>query len=207
MKVILGSQSEGRRKVLQSMGYQFEVMSADIDEKAIRYSSPYDLTLALATAKADALLPRIQKEAILVTSDQVVSWKGEIREKPTNEDEARNFLRSYCVYPAETVTAVVAVNTVTKERREGVDVARVWFRMIPEDVIAEIVEEGKVFSSAGGFSVEDSKLEKYIARFDGAVDSIIGLPIELTAQLINQTYGYGEAAALRELDSTPGSSC
>ena len=72
MKIILGSQSKGRRHVLESMGYEFGVMSSNIDEKAIRFNDPQKLTIALAHAKADALLPRIQEPALLITSDQVV---------------------------------------------------------------------------------------------------------------------------------------
>ncbi|CAH2052193.1 unnamed protein product [Thlaspi arvense] len=51
-KLILGSSSIARRKILTDMGYQFAVMSADIDEKSIRNEKPEELVLALAKAKA-----------------------------------------------------------------------------------------------------------------------------------------------------------
>jgi len=184
MKIILGSQSKGRRGVMASMGFQFETMSSSIDEKAIRFADPQRLTLALANAKADALLPKILEPAILITSDQVVVWNGKILEKPANEVEAREFLQGYAIHPPQTVTAVVAVNTVTKERREGVDMAKVIFKEIPESVIEEIIKEGDIFTRAGGFSIEDPKLKDYIVKIEGAIDSIIGLPKKLTAQLI-----------------------
>lgn len=41
MQIILGSQSRGRREVLEGMGYSFETMSADIDEKAIRFDDTH----------------------------------------------------------------------------------------------------------------------------------------------------------------------
>ena len=93
MKIILGSQSEGRQEVLAEMGYEFEVMPSHIDEKAIRHDNPKELVLALANAKADALLPRIAEPALLITADQVVAWKDEIREKPRDEKEERYFLK------------------------------------------------------------------------------------------------------------------
>ena len=126
MKIILGSQSKGRRSVLESMGYEFEVMSSDIDEKAIRFDDPSVLTLALANAKADALLARIHEPAILITADQVVAWNGTIREKAKDENEAREYLRSYAAHPAETVAAVVVVNTATKKRQEGRNGSIAW---------------------------------------------------------------------------------
>ena len=80
MKIILGSQSAGRKKVLEGMGYEFETMSADIDERAIRLEDPVKLTLALAVAKSEALLPKIKNDegVILITSDQVVVCNGKI---------------------------------------------------------------------------------------------------------------------------------
>lgn len=171
---------------MESMGFQFETMSANIDEKAIRFDDPQKLTLVLANAKADALLPNILEPAILITSDQVVALDKNILEKPENEDEAREFLRGYATHPPQTVTAVVAVNTATKERREGVDIAKVVFKEIPESVIDEIIKEGDIFTRAGGFSVEDPRLKNYIVNIEGAIDSIIGLPKELTERLIKE---------------------
>ncbi|KAK3009761.1 hypothetical protein RJ639_014279 [Escallonia herrerae] len=42
------------------MGYEFTLMSADIDEKAIRVEKPEELVMALAEAKADAIMSKLQ---------------------------------------------------------------------------------------------------------------------------------------------------
>jgi len=89
-------------------------------------------------------------------------------------------------YPLQTVTAVVAVNTATGERYEGVDIVKVIFSKIPETVIDEMIKEGDIFSRAGGFSVEDPKLKNFIIKIEGAVDSVIGLPKKLTKHFIRQ---------------------
>jgi len=101
------------------MGYRFETMAADIDEKAIRHDDPRRLTLLLAHAKADALLPRIHT-GLLITSDQVVMCNGAMLEKPDNSEEARRYLEGYAQFPAETVTAVVVTNAGIHMRAEGV---------------------------------------------------------------------------------------
>jgi septum formation protein len=184
MHIILGSQSHGRRELLSAMGYAFAVMPAHIDERAIRSEDPGALTLALAHAKADALLPHIHEPALLITSDQVVVWQGKIHEKPAHAEEARAFLRGYAEGPAETVTAVVVTNTATGVRQQGVDRAMVWFRRIPEEVIDQVIAREEVFAHAGGFSITDPLLEAYIERVDGTVESVIGLPAALTRQLL-----------------------
>lgn len=149
-----------------------------------RSEDPGALTLALAHAKADALLPQIHGPALLITSDQVVVWQGKIHEKPKHAEEARAFLRGYAEGPAETVTAAVVTHTATGVRRQGVDRAMVWFRRIPEEGIAQVIAREEVFAHAGGFSITDPLLEVYIERVDGTAESVIGLPAALTRQLL-----------------------
>ncbi|XP_062019172.1 uncharacterized protein LOC133735751 isoform X1 [Rosa rugosa] len=59
-KIILGSSSIARRKILAEMGYEFTLMTADIDEKSIRKEKPEELVMVLAQAKADAIISKIQ---------------------------------------------------------------------------------------------------------------------------------------------------
>ncbi|XP_052115938.1 uncharacterized protein LOC107483234 isoform X1 [Arachis duranensis] len=77
-KIILGSSSVARRKILSEMGYEFTKMTADIDEKSIRKETPEELVMALAEAKAEAILQKLPvddylKDAeptLLITCDQ-----------------------------------------------------------------------------------------------------------------------------------------
>ncbi|MCH91503.1 maf-like protein [Trifolium medium] len=55
-KIILGSSSIARRKILSEMGYEFTLMTADIDEKSIRKDTPEELVTALAEAKFNCRL-------------------------------------------------------------------------------------------------------------------------------------------------------
>jgi septum formation protein len=58
-QIVLGSSSKWRKEVLQKLGYDFICMSPDIDEKAIRHPDPKEMTLMIAKAKAQALLPKV----------------------------------------------------------------------------------------------------------------------------------------------------
>ncbi|XP_050267472.1 uncharacterized protein LOC126712252 [Quercus robur] len=95
-KIILGSSSIPCQKILAEMGYEFTIMFADIDEKCIRKEKPEDLVMALAEAKAEAILQRLPigeyvkdvKPTLLITCDQVVVYEGVIREKPSSKEEA-----------------------------------------------------------------------------------------------------------------------
>ena len=64
ISVILGSKSFTRKAILKEMGIPYEVAVADIDEKAIgdRTDSPKDLVMAIAVAKADAIVKKMGEE-------------------------------------------------------------------------------------------------------------------------------------------------
>ncbi|KAF8012508.1 hypothetical protein BT93_I0614 [Corymbia citriodora subsp. variegata] len=127
-KIILGSSSMARQHILAEMGYDFTVMTADIDEKAIRKEKPEELVTALAEAKADAILSRLQNvdpfvedvhTILLITADTVVVHEGRIREKPSSRDEARHFIEGYSGGRAEVVGSVLVTNLKTGRREAG----------------------------------------------------------------------------------------
>jgi septum formation protein len=114
-RIILGTGSSSRRFVMDQLckehPFTYEVLKADIDEKAIRHEQPQQLVLALAHAKADAIIQALQQQqqqgkqqgtgnsqpgssssssgaGLLITCDQVVVHDGQIREKPEDVQEA-----------------------------------------------------------------------------------------------------------------------
>lgn len=105
IKLILGSQSVSRYQVLTQHGYTFVQIVPDINEKAFGDSrnakpDPAEIALTVANAKADAILLRIKgdvlyNEYLLLTSDQVVYYNGEIREKPESEQVFQLYIYRY----------------------------------------------------------------------------------------------------------------
>lgn len=91
-RLILGSSSKFRARILTDFGYEFTVLKPSINEKIIGGSredpnaDPSSIALAVAHAKADALLVKLQgtTNTILITLDQVVSHNGHVREKPVD---------------------------------------------------------------------------------------------------------------------------
>ncbi|XP_031399552.1 7-methyl-GTP pyrophosphatase isoform X2 [Punica granatum] len=163
LKIILGSKSMARRQILAEMGYDFTVMTADIDEKAIRKENPEELVVALAEAKADAIISRLQNTAhskedanatLLITADTVVVYEGTIREKPSSKDEAREFIQGYSGGQAAVVGSVCVTNLKTGMRKVGWDLAEVYFYEIPAQVIDSLIDEGVTLNVAGGLKLE-----------------------------------------------------
>jgi len=186
MKIILGSGSTSRKRVLTEMGIPFDVLTADIDEKAIRDPDPSALVLKLAQAKAQAILPKIGEPAILITADQVVVSNGAICEKPQDADEARKFFSQYPSHPPECINGLCVTNTATGKSVSASDCTRILFRPIPDDVVEAWINEGRIFKAAGGFYAEAPEFAPYVVSIDGPPDSCSGLPKELLRSLIEQ---------------------
>ncbi|CAN6482042.1 unnamed protein product [Victoria cruziana] len=147
-KIVLGSKSRSRQQILADMGYEFTVMTADIDEKAIRRDNPEELVMALAEAKADAIISKlgtnISKEVnaepvLLITADIVVVHGGVIREKPSSKEEAWEFIKGYSGSHTSTVGSVLVTNLKTGCRKGACDRAEVYFHEIPDEVIDNLV--------------------------------------------------------------------
>ncbi|KAF8012505.1 hypothetical protein BT93_I0614 [Corymbia citriodora subsp. variegata] len=194
-KIILGSSSMARQHILAEMGYDFTVMTADIDEKAIRKEKPEELVTALAEAKADAILSRLQNvdpfvedvhTILLITADTVVVHEGRIREKPSSRDEARHFIEGYSGGRAEVVGSVLVTNLKTGRREAGWERAEVYFYDIPAQVVQSLINEGITLNVAGGLMLEHPLTSPFVKEVIGTTDAVMGLPKSLTERLIQK---------------------
>ncbi|XP_026435949.1 maf-like protein DDB_G0281937 isoform X4 [Papaver somniferum] len=167
-KIILGSSSKARREILTEMGYEYTILTADIDEKNIRMEKPEKLVVALAEAK-------------------VVVYEGAIREKPTDKEEARQFLKDYSGGLATVVGSVLVTNLKTGISKGGYDRVEVYFHDIPDEVIDNLIEEGIVLHVAGGLMLEHPLIWPFVETVMGTTDSVMGLSKALVKQLIFQS--------------------
>ncbi|GMN22218.1 hypothetical protein TIFTF001_045625 [Ficus carica] len=183
-----------RRQLLKEMGYEFSLMTADIDERSIRKEKPEELVMALAEAKADAIISKLKStgqlegaaEKLLITADTVVVSQGMIREKPSSKEEARDFIKGYSGSQAAVVGSVLVTNLKTGKRKGGWERAEVYFHDIPEEVIDSLVEEAITLNVAGGLTLENPLILRFVEAVIGTSDAVMGLPKALTEKLIQE---------------------
>ena len=196
-KFILGSSSKWRKCVVEENLPEVHVhmqMSPDIDEKAIRHDVPEIACQMIAQAKAEELKPALRMlcqenadaEYLLLTADQVVKYEGTMREKPESPEENFAFLKSYTrETPLFSCSAVCITHFPSERMEEGVDVVKVMFDNIPDDVIHAVIAKGDTLECCGGFTVED--LQEFMVDLKEAdVPSIQGLPVDLVRSLMGK---------------------
>ncbi|KAK7199708.1 Maf-like protein [Novymonas esmeraldas] len=168
--MVVGTGSAGRRAAAAlhfSSSYELVYVSPDIDEKQIRHVDPFILTSAIAHAKMAELRAKVAQDtelqdriarrqgSVAVTFDQVVYFHGEIREKPESVEEATAFIRSYSNNELDTVMTTVLHDFDTHVEASMPNTTRTFYREIPEEAIARVVQRASCLHNAGGFSVSD----------------------------------------------------
>lgn len=184
MKIILGSASSRRKKILKNLGLDFEVRVANIDEKIIRHDDARMLPLLVAKAKALAILPTLTEAAVLITCDTVVIYNGILREKPETERQARDFLSSYGDKPIEVICGLYVTNTATGKSAGEIDSAKVYFHKLSPEAIDNIINFAPIFEWSGAFHADHPTVKPHIAYIEGEESTVMGLPILLLKKLM-----------------------
>ena len=67
------------------------------------------------------------------------------------------------------------------------------FGEISPEIVRNVISRGLIFTSAGGFRIEDEDLNALLKGIDGSVDSVLGMPLDATVRVIQAVSGPGEA--------------
>ena len=93
MELILGSASPRRKKLLEEMGFDFNVVIPDVAEVYSPDLETENVAPFLAKLKANKLKSALNKDQLLICCDTVVINKGEILGKPLDSEDAFNTLK------------------------------------------------------------------------------------------------------------------
>jgi len=179
-RLVLASASPFRRALLENAGLIFAVEPARIDERAVEETlvgvNPEDVASVLAEAKAQDVSAR-NSGAIVIGSDQTLSFEGKIYHKAANMDEARRRLLELSGKTHELNSAVVLARDGETIWRH-MSVARLTMRDLdPAFVGRHLSNVGeRALSSVGAYQFEGEGIQLF-ERIEGDYFTIIGLPL------------------------------
>lgn len=192
-QVILASGSPRRSQLLKDVGVRFAVRkpSTPIDETldADQLMDPVEAAKKLAEQKAGAVVQEILGEQavgnfIIIGADTMVVKDGEIFGKPRSFDDGMRMLKALSGSTHEVITAVslwmVAAPSqedVSLAYRTLADMSRVTFKPLADDEIADYLRKGESFDKAGAYAIQGEGAA-LVDHYDGAYDTIVGLPVE-----------------------------
>jgi septum formation protein len=187
VRLVLASASPRRSELLRSVGLDFEVIPADINESVVHGESPASYVARLSGEKAAAVAERVGSDAIVVAADTTVDVDGLILEKPVDAGDARRMLsllsgHTHLVHTGVTVLRSVGVGSGTTGATIVVETAVEFVELTPE-AVDWYVATGEPFGKAGGYAIQGAG-GALVRRLDGSVTNVIGLPLAETLDLI-----------------------
>ncbi|MFP4118741.1 MAG: Maf family protein [Candidatus Woesearchaeota archaeon] len=170
MKLILASRSPDRKKALDILGLEYDIIPSQFDEKSIRDEDPYVLNRKLSEAKAREVAKKVS-DAIIVSGDLFVVFDNKIYEKPRDNAEAKEMLKSFSGNTVDILASVSVYNTSEDTMRSVVDKNSVTFRHLRESEIDDYINRYPVTDFAAGF--DSDGVLRFTERFQGKYPLII----------------------------------
>jgi septum formation protein len=182
-KLILASRSPRRRDLLAEAGFEFEIVVPDEGAECgiCSRESPEQLVARLARQKAADVVARIASGLVL-GCDTVAECEGQILGKPANEDHARKMLHVLSGHEHRVVSGLCLWQVPGGEPRVRVAVTGLRMDCLTDAQIDDYVASGLWEGKAGGFGYQDRL--GWLHILDGSESNIVGLPLELLAEML-----------------------
>lgn len=152
MKILLASNSPRRKDLLESLGYDFRVVSVDCEEVYPENLAPEKIASYLSDLKANAFR-NLENDEVLITADTIVALENEVLGKPKDEVHAKQMLRKLSGKTHQVYTGITIRST--EKSISKIDVASVTFAAISESEIDFYVKTYKPFDKAGSYGIQE----------------------------------------------------
>ncbi len=191
-KIILASQSPQRKLLMESIGIPFEIMPANIDEKAIIESNQKNRAQKIAKAKADFIYSDFSN-AIIIAADTFTMFNNRAYEKPENLDEAKQMLKEQSGQHGFCFSGFAYIDKDKNINVSDVAVTEIVFRKLSDFEINKYVAENQVLTWSAGFCPAYPAGANLIATIKGSFTSFThGLPMELLMTLLEKSGVFNE---------------
>lgn len=182
-EVVLASGSSARKQILEEAGVRFSVIVSNVDEDLHPHDEPEKYVTTLAARKALAVVPRVNKGAVVIAADTICTWRGKIINKPIDENDARKIIAEAVAMKLQRViTGVCVIDTRDMATFSFAETSVVEMKPATAEEINAYVKTGEPMGKAGALAIESSG--SFVAKFEGSYANIMGLPIERLLPLL-----------------------
>jgi septum formation protein len=176
LRLVLGSTSVHRRRLLERFGIPFTTAVPNVDESPLPGESPIDLVHRLARSKAEDVARR-HRSSIVIGADQLAVCGRDVLGKPGSGERAIGQLKALSGQRVVFHTAVHVFNSDTGANEGHLDVTTVHFRRLSDEEIERYVARDKPYDCAGGFKVESLGVALFTRIESQDPTGLIGLPL------------------------------
>lgn len=174
--IYLASKSPRRLKLLKQLNLDVRVLRVDAEEKFFDKEKPSHAVKRVACDKMKAAR-EIQKEGVILTADTIVVLKGQVLQKPEDEEDAERILQllngnthkvftGFCVYNADTGAEIV-----------DHEKTLVTFRSLQRQEVKDYIATGSPMDKAGAYGIQDDFGAVFVKKINGCYYNVVGLPL------------------------------
>lgn len=179
MKVILASASPIRRKILQQAGITPEVVVSGVDESAFTAESPDELAVALATAKAQAVVATTQPpDALVLGCDSLLVLDGHALGKPGTAEAAAARWKQMRGRSGVLVTGHCVIDVAAQRLVCAAAHTTVHFANVSDEEIDAYVATLEPLHVAGAFTIEGYG-GAFVTAIEGDHSNVLGISLPL----------------------------
>lgn len=178
----LASKSPRRRELLDTAGILYTVLDVDVEEIHPDEMDIEDVPEYLARIKAEAALPKLKGDALVLAADSVVIMDDRIFGKPASKEEAMEMISLLAGRHHLVITGVFIGNHL---RGEGFsDFTSVWLEPMSAQEIEYYVDAWSPFDKAGSYGIQDWIGWVKVSRIEGSYANVMGLPVHKVYEVL-----------------------
>ena len=186
-RVVLASSSPSRKRLLESVNIDFDVLVSGVDEETpeIMKLAPSEMVVALAIMKAHTVKNTFDcgDNTLIIGCDSTFEFEGENLGKPGTRENAIARAHQISGKSGLLHTGHCVIDTAQGIEVSDISTARVHFAKMTDVEIENYVDSGEPIHVAGGFTL-DGLSAPFITKIEGDPSGIIGLSLPTLRKII-----------------------
>ena len=187
-RIVLGSTSRYRARLLRRIIDDFGQVAPDVDETPLPDETPRARATRLSEGKARAAAANLD-DALVIGSDQVAALGESVLHKPARIEVAREQLRASSGKQVDFFTGLCVFDTRTGQARSALDHTRAVFRELTDAEIDRYLERERPLDCAGSFKSEAAGITLFGRIESTDPTALVGLPLIALTRLLREA-GY-----------------
>ena len=186
-RIVLASQSQSRRRLLEDAGLKPTIIVSNVDEETAFFNAmtPEDMVIALAISKAHTVRELIDYPAIIIGCDSTFDVDGVSFGKPGTPEVAIERAKKISGRTGLLHTGHCVIDT-----EKGVEISdrvttKVTFTDMTDDEIADYVASEEPLHVAGGFTL-DGFGSPFIPVIEGDYTNVVGISMPFLRSAMKQ---------------------
>lgn len=184
--LILASRSPQRKRLLELLVADFQIVDSCIDEIRLKNETPEEMTRRLAIAKATAAYQKLGPQICVLGGDTAVAIDNRVLGKPQDYDHAVSMLTELSGN-THTVYSAVALHT-EQGCQSLLRQTQVTFRDLQTHEIVSYCLTNDPYDKAGGYGIQRGA-RHFVKEYTGSYSGVIGLPLGATQKLLHSIRG------------------